>query len=136
MRYLIALSFMLFASISFSNHHVTDKSIETVPLITELPTPYTDFVDAIGMLTPKEIIKLIGEPAKKIDLKMKSSNEIIASTWFYHNLNTDHDGNYFPTTELDIIDGYVESVVFMNNIDENSNIEGQKYDIEKSGDIF
>ena len=106
------------------------------PIINELPTAYGDFVDAIGILTTEEIIKLIGEPAKKVDLKMKSNNQVIASTWYYHNLNTDEEGKYFPTTELDIIDGYVESVVFMNEIDENSKIEGQKYDIEKPDNVF
>jgi hypothetical protein len=67
---------------------------------------------------------------------MKSSKEVIASTWYYHNLNTDEDGKYFPTTELDIIDGFVEEVVFMNDVDEKSVIEGQKYEVKKPGKLF
>ena len=67
---------------------------------------------------------------------MKSSNEVIASTWYYHNLNTDENGKYFPTTELDIIDGYVESVVFMNEVDENSKFEGQKYEVDRPENMF
>ena len=109
-------------SFSHADDYVTEKEN---PIIDEIPTDYLEFADVIGLLTPEEIIELIGEPAKKLDLKMKSSNEVIASSWYYHNLNTDENGNYFPTTELDIIDGYVESVVFLNNVDENSNFEGK-----------
>ena len=106
------------------------------PIIDEMPTDYLEFANVIGLLTPEEIIGLIGEPAKKLDLKMKSSDEVIASSWYYHNLNTDGNGNYFPTTELDIIDGYVESVVFLNNVDESSNLEGKKFDIKRPEGVF
>ncbi len=106
------------------------------PIISEIPTDYLDFANVIGLLKPEEIVVLIGEPAKKLDLKMKSSNEVIASSWYYHNLNTDENGNYFPTTELDIIDGYVESVVFLNNVDENSNFEGKKFDTKRPDSLF
>ena len=107
---------------------------QAAPLVTELPTFYSDFVEIIGLVTADEIVAILGEPAKKIDIRMKSSNDVIASTWYYHNLNTDDAGNYFPTTELDIIDGYVESVVFMNEVDENSNFEGNKYEVPKNND--
>ena len=106
------------------------------PIIEEMPTDYLEFANVIGLLKPEEIIGLIGEPAKKLDLKMKSSNEVIASSWYYHNLNTDGNGNYFPTTELDIIDGYVESVVFLNDVDENSNFEGKKFDTKQPDSLF
>jgi len=101
-----------------------------------MPTDYLEFANVIGLLKPEEIVGLIGEPAKKLDLKMKSSNEVIASSWYYHNINTDGNGNYFPTTELDIIDGYVESVVFLNDVDENSNFEGQKFDTKNPESLF
>lgn len=120
-------------SFSHADDYVTEKEN---PIIDEIPTDYLEFADVIGLLTPEEIIELIGEPAKKLDLKMKSSNEVIASSWYYHNLNTDENGNYFPTTELDIIDGYVESVVFLNNVDENSNFEGKKFDTKRPGSLF
>ena len=121
----------------FSVVHVYLKIAESDnPIIDEMPTDYLEFANVIGLLTPEEIIGLIGEPAKKLDLKMKSSDEVIASSWYYHNLNTDGDGNYFPTTELDIIDGYVESVVFLNNVDESSNFEGKKFDIKRPEGVF
>ncbi|QZP17591.1 hypothetical protein K6112_06100 [Methylophilales bacterium] len=133
MKIIIALLSIFF--ISFSNADEQQADIEN-PIIEEMPTDYLEFANVIGLLKPEEIIGLIGEPAKKLDLKMKSSNEVIASSWYYHNLNTDGSGNYFPTTELDIIDGYVESVVFLNDVDENSNFEGKKFDTKKPDSLF
>lgn len=125
---------LLISFTSFANQ-LEDNTVEQeVPLVTELPTFYSDFVDIIGLVTAEEIIAILGEPAKKIDIRMKSTNDVIASTWYYHNLNTDDTGKYFPTTELDIVDGYVESVVFMNEVDENSNFEGNKYEIPNNND--
>ena len=132
----IFLILVLVSSWALADNHPENKVDNSAPLITEIPTPYWEFVDIIGLLTTDEIIEILGEPAKKIDIKMKSSKEIIASTWYYHNLNTDEGGKYLPTTELDIIDGFVEEVVFMNDVDEKSVIEGQKYEIKKPDTLF
>ena len=136
MKYIASLFFLLHISMAHTNHHEIVQDVEKELLITEIPTEYREFVSVIGLLTPEEIVNIIGDPAKKLDLKMKSSNEVIASTWYYHNLNTDENGKYFPTTELDIIDGYVESVVFMNEVDENSKFEGQKYEVDRPENMF
>ena len=133
MKIIISLLSIFCISFAYANEQQAD--IEN-PIIEEMPTDYLEFANVIGLLKPEEIIGLIGEPAKKLDLKMKSSNEVIASSWYYHNLNTDGNGNYFPTTELDIIDGYVESVVFLNDVDENSNFEGKKFDTKKPDSLF
>ncbi len=133
MKIIISLLSIFF--ISFVHADELQADVEN-PIIEEMPTDYLEFANVIGLLKPEEIIGLIGEPAKKLDLKMKSSNEVIASSWYYHNLNTDGNGNYFPTTELDIIDGYVESVVFLNDVDENSNFEGKKFDTKKPDNLF
>jgi hypothetical protein len=132
----ITLLLILISSWAFGEDQSEAKVDNPIPLITEIPTPYWEFVDIIGLLTTNEIIEILGEPAKKIDIKMKSSKEVIASTWYYHNLNTDEGGKYFPTTELDIIDGFVEEVVFMNDVDEKSVIEGQKYEVKKPDTLF
>jgi hypothetical protein len=132
----ITLLLILISSWAFGGDQSEAKTDNPIPLITEIPTPYWEFVDIIGLLTTNEIIEILGEPAKKIDIKMKSSKEVIASTWYYHNLNTDEGGKYFPTTELDIIDGFVEEVVFMNDVDEKSVIEGQKYEVKKPDTLF
>ena len=131
----ILVSLLSIFCISFAHAGEQQADIEN-PIVAEMPTDYLEFANVIGLLKPEEIISLIGEPAKKLDLKMKSSNEVIASSWYYHNLNTDGNGNYFPTTELDIIDGYVESVVFLNDVDENSNFEGKKFDTKKPDSLF
>ena len=138
MKIFIALfSIFCFSSTFANDNKVADVDVDANDLIIdEMPTDYLEFANVIGLLKPEEIVGLIGEPAKKLDLKMKSSNEIIASSWYYHNLNTDGNGNYFPTTELDIIDGYVESVVFLNDVDENSNFEGQKFDTKNPDSLF
>jgi hypothetical protein len=133
MKNIISLLSIFFISFAHADEQKVD--VEN-PIIEEMPTDYLEFANVIGLLKPEEIIGLIGEPAKKLDLKMKSSNEVIASSWYYHNLNTDGNGNYFPTTELDIIDGYVESVVFLNDVDENSNFEGKKFDTKKPDSLF
>ena len=131
----IIISLLSIFCISLAHADERQADVEN-PIIEEMPTDYLEFANVIGLLKPEEIIGLIGEPAKKLDLKMKSSNEVIASSWYYHNLNTDGNGNYFPTTELDIIDGYVESVVFLNDVDENSNFEGKKFDTKKPDSLF
>ena len=131
----IIISLLSIFCISFAYADEQKVDVEN-PIIEEMPTDYLEFANVIGLLKPEEIIGLIGEPAKKLDLKMKSSNEVIASSWYYHNLNTDGNGNYFPTTELDIIDGYVESVVFLNDVDENSNFEGKKFDTKQPDSLF
>ena len=133
MKIIISLLSIFF--IPFAHADELQADVEN-PIIEEMPTDYLEFANVIGLLKPEEIIGLIGEPAKKLDLKMKSSNEVIASSWYYHNLNTDGNGNYFPTTELDIIDGYVESVVFLNDVDENSNFEGKKFDTKQPDTLF
>ena len=130
--FIAILSIFCFSLVNADDHHANTEN----PIIEEMPTDYLEFANVIGLFKPEEIIGLIGEPAKKLDLKMKSSDEVIASSWYYHNLNTDGNGNYFPTTELDIIDGYVESVVFLNDVDENSNLEGKKFDTKRPDSLF
>ena len=136
MKYLIAILFLFTYTLPFANQHEDGENVIEKPILTELPTMDLRFVEQIGILTPDEIIMILGEPAKRIELKMKSSNDVIARTWYYHNINTDENGKYFPTTELDIVDGYVESVVFMNEVDETTITEAKKYDVERPNSVF
>ena len=136
MKHLITVFFLFTCTFSFADHHAINEGVKEKPLFTELPTLDVRFVERIGILTTDEILNILGEPAKRIELKMKSSNDVIARTWYYHNINTDENGKYFPTTELDIVDGYVESVVFMNDVDETTIIEAKKYDVERPNSVF
>lgn len=80
-----------------------------------LPTDEKAFVKAIKDFDKAAIVAQLGEPAKADDVKVKGSNKIVASIWHYHFVNTDENGKYFETTELDFIDDKVVQVVFLNN---------------------
>lgn len=80
-----------------------------------LPIEEKAFVKAIELLDKKSIVAQLGEPAKADDVKIKGSNRIVASIWHYHKINTDENGVYYETTELDFIDDKVVQVVFLNN---------------------
>lgn len=79
------------------------------------PTEEKAFVKAIEQLDKRPIIAQLGEPAKAEDVKIRGSNRIVASIWHYHNINTDENGKYYETTELDFINDKVVQVVFFNN---------------------
>ena len=122
---------------SISSFADDDISISEAPLVDELPANELEFVDTIGLLTPDEVEKILGEPKKIVNITLESSKEVIASSWYYENINTDHSGNYYPITEIDIVDGYIESVVFLNSdMDEIDRVEGQKYDIKRPEKVF
>jgi hypothetical protein len=80
-----------------------------------LPTEEKAFVDAIKNYNKASIVEQLGEPAKADDVKIKGTDKIVASIWHYHYVNTDENGKYFETTELDFIDDKVVQVVFLNN---------------------
>ena len=125
---------LFFSLTSFADD---DISISEAPLVDELPVNELEFVDTIGLLTPDEVEKILGEPKKIVNITLESSKEVIASSWYYENINTDHSGNYYPITEIDIVDGYIESVVFLNSdMDEIDRVEGQKYDIKRPEKVF
>jgi hypothetical protein len=88
---------------------------KTQPLSTVIPTEEKAFVDAINKYDKATIIAQFGEPAKAEDVKIKDSGKVVATIWHYHKINTAADGSYYPTTELDFIDGKVVQVVFLNH---------------------
>ena len=97
--------------------------------VKEIPTTEKEFVAAINSFTKEQIIAQLGEPARAEDVKLKDSGKVVASIWYYHNINTAEDGTYFPTTELDFIDGKVVQVVYMNNDGTEGPDTGQTYDV-------
>jgi len=131
----ILVLFLLFVTPSlFAND---DLSISEAPIIDSLPVNEIEFVDTIGLLTPDEVEKILGEPKKIVNITLESSKEVIASSWYYENINTDYNGKYYPITEIDIVDGYIESGVFLNsNMEDIDRVEGQKYDIKRPEKIF
>ena len=131
----ILVLFLLFVTpFLFAND---DLSISEAPIIDSLPVNEIEFVDTIGLLTPNEVEKILGEPKKIVNITLESSKEVIATSWYYENINTDYNGKYYPITEIDIVDGYIESVVFLNsNMEDIDRVEGQKYDIKRPEKIF
>jgi len=107
----------------FANEIDIDKST--------LPVDEKSFIEAISRFNKDEILKALGEPIYKEDIKMKSSEEIVGSVWQYHHINTAEDGSYYPTTELDFLDEFVETVVFQNNNGQPSGSPSQAYKIQK-----
>ena len=134
MKKILALVLFLVSPFLFAND---DLTISEAPIIDSLPTNELEFVDTIGLLTPDEVEKILGEPKKIVNITLESSKEVIASSWYYENINTDFNGKYYPITEIDIVDGYIESVVFLNsNMEDIDRVEGQKYDIKRPEKIF
>ena len=96
-----------------------------------LPVDEKSFIEAISRFNKDEILKALGEPASKEDIKIKSSDQVIGSVWQYHHINTAENGSYYPTTELDFLDEFVETVVFKNNNGEPLVSPSQTYKIQK-----
>lgn len=88
---------------------------EDAPITKNIPVNEHEFVKAMKGLSKDKIVSQLGEPAKKEDVTNKKDGKIVASVWHYHNLNTNEEGKYYPTTELDFAGDNVEVVVFMNN---------------------
>jgi len=134
MKKILVLFLIFVTPFLFAND---DFSISEAPIIDSLPVNEIEFVDTIGLLTPDEVEKILGEPKKIVNITLESSKEVIASSWYYENINTDYNGKYYPITEIDIVDGYIESVVFLNsNMEDIDRVEGQKYDIKRPEKIF
>ncbi len=100
---------------SMADEVQTMPLLPDAPMSKEIPTTEKEFANAINNFTKEEIIAQLGEPARAEDVKLKDSGKVVASIWYYHNINTAPDGSYYPTTELDFIEGKVVQVVYMNN---------------------
>lgn len=134
-KILLALTILGLATACSSTNHVAKKSGTTPQANTSatLPTEEKAFVKAIEQLDKKSIIAQLGEPAKADDVKLKGTNKVVASIWHYHYVNTDENGKYFETTELDFIEDKVVQVVFLNNDgSEEVKDEGLTYEIPKN----
>lgn len=124
----------LLANTGYANEADSTQAIEEAqlqPLVTEIPTEEKAFVAVINQFNKAKIVELLGEPAKADDVKVKGSGKVVASIWHYHNINTDEDGTYYPTTELDFVGDKVVQVVFLNNDGSEANDgAGKKYETQ------
>ena len=123
-----SLAVLLATHMLFTGAAGADEA-QAAPLPANIPTQEKAFVDVINKYEKAQIIAQFGEPAKTEDVKVKGTDKIVASIWHYHKINTAEDGSYYPTTELDFIDGKVVQVVFLNhqNLDEAD--DGKTYEL-------
>lgn len=80
-----------------------------------IPTAETDFIQNINQYDKDAIVAQFGEPASKNDYHRAGTDELMASVWQYHYINTDLEGSFYQTTELDFVGDNVVMVVFMNH---------------------
>lgn len=79
-----------------------------------LPLDETNFVDAVQYLTKDKIAELLGEPASSFEVKDIHTGELLGYVWNYEYLNTSENGDYYKSTELDLVNDRVATVVFSN----------------------
>ncbi len=118
----------LLCGLGLTNSHAWAQDDVQTFALKEIPTEEKAFVDSIHQYTKAQIIEILGEPVKADDVKLKDSGRIVASIWHYHNINTDADGVYYPTTELDFIDDKVAMVVFLNGDGSETQSSPQPYE--------
>ena len=104
----LTLLLPLFSSPVLAEEHQPQSS-------TPIPTTETEFIENIHQFDKTSIIAQFGEPASKKDYHRPGSDELMASVWQYHYINTDLEGSYYQTTELDFVGDNVVMVVFMNH---------------------
>lgn len=85
------------------------------PAKSTIPTAETDFIQKIHQYDKDAIVAQFGEPASKNDYHRAGTDELMASVWQYHYINTDLEGAFYQTTELDFVGDNVVMVVFMNH---------------------
>lgn len=138
MRFLSIMALALLCAACSSTGDVAKQTPESVPTENQaskriLPTDEQGFVIAIEEMDKDSIVAELGEPKKAEDVKIKGTNRIVASIWYYEFINTNDAGEYYPLTELDFIDDKVVQVVFLNDGDLNAEEkEGQSYEFPKN----
>lgn len=107
-------TFLITLLLAFSGAVLADDAAEAQPA-SEIPTSEKEFVAVINQYDKAKIVEQFGEPAKKDDMKLSTTGEVLASIWQYHFINTNAEGAYYETTELDFVGEKVVMVVFMNH---------------------
>ncbi|ROH88541.1 hypothetical protein ED236_03600 [Pseudomethylobacillus aquaticus] len=128
-----AISFVVlfaWAGIALAEPAPVESAPAQASLAEQIPTTEKEFVSVINQYSSAQLISQFGEPSKRDDLKDRKTGEVVASIWQYQYLNTDAEGQYYQTTELDIVNDKVVMVVFMNNDGKGSPEEVKKIEIK------
>lgn len=111
MKSLFLTFFLAFAGAAFAQ---TNELPANEPKQIEIPTSEKEFVEGIKTVNMEQILEQFGEPHVRDDV-IGRDGEVVASVWHYRYLNTDENGAYYKTTELDFVRDKVVMVVFMNH---------------------
>ncbi|HEY8084743.1 MAG TPA: hypothetical protein VIE69_03950 [Methylophilaceae bacterium] len=79
-----------------------------------LPLDETNFVEAIKDLPKDKIVELLGQPTTVVEVKDNRTGELVGYAWDYDHLNTSASGDYYKTTELDVVGDRVVTIIFSN----------------------
>lgn len=79
-----------------------------------LPTDEYGFVEAVPGLSKAKIAELLGDPSESIVVTDPRSGKVVGQIWRYEYLNTNLDGDYYKSTELDIVGDKVVNIIFSN----------------------
>ncbi len=78
----------------------------------EIPLDETGFVDHAPSAGKAALIEQLGDPSSTADIIDPQSGQVIATIWHYHYINTNADGEYYKTTELDFKGDYLVNIIF------------------------
>lgn len=79
-----------------------------------LPTDESGFVSAVPGLSKTKIAELLGTPSESIAVTDPRSGKVVGLIWRYEYLNTNLDGDYYKSTELDMVGDRVVNIIFSN----------------------
>lgn len=80
-----------------------------------LPLNELAFIDLVPTLSSTKVIELLGEPHVNIEVTDPRNGKVVGQIWRYEYLNTNEDGDYYKSTELNLVNGRVVNVTFSNS---------------------
>ena len=86
-----------------------------------LPSKENEFLDVIAWITPQKLVEYLGDPAGVSFVRDKETGDQVGTIVRYHYINTNDDGEYYKTTELDYLGGRLKTVIFStSDVDEST----------------
>jgi hypothetical protein len=87
----------------------------TLADIDSIPTNEEAFLNVIGSVDQVKLVELLGDPAEVMILRNQANGEVVGAIVHYRYINTNNEGEYYKTTELDYLDGRLVMVLFSNS---------------------
>jgi hypothetical protein len=87
----------------------------TLADIDSIPTNEEAFLSVIGSVDQVKMVELLGDPAEVMILRNQENGEVVGAIVHYRYINTNNEGEYYKTTELDYLDGRLVTVLFSNS---------------------